>query len=112
MERDRNKSFLSGCRVTNLLLRSPAMRHLLIAICLATTALFPGCATVENPVTGKAERTVMDERSEIAEGQKAHPQILATFGEYEDPKLQAYVNEVGQRLANPTPTIPATYHPG
>jgi predicted Zn-dependent protease len=75
------------------------MRHLLIAICLATTALLPGCATVENPVTGKAERTVMDERSEIAEGQKAHPQVLATFGEYEDPKLQAYVNDVGQRLA-------------
>jgi predicted Zn-dependent protease len=75
------------------------MRHLLIAICLATTALLPGCAIVQNPVTGKAERTVMDERREIAEGQKAHPQVLATFGLYEDPKLQAYVNEVGQRLA-------------
>jgi predicted Zn-dependent protease len=75
------------------------MRRLLIVICLVTTALLPGCATVENPVTGKAERTVMDERSEIAEGAKAHPQILATFGEYKDPQLQAYVNEVGQRLA-------------
>jgi predicted Zn-dependent protease len=82
------------------------MRHLLIAICLATTALLPGCATVENPVTGKAERTVMDERSEIAEGQKAHPQVLATFGEYEDPKVQAYVNDVGQRLAK------ASHRPG
>ncbi|MGH8726603.1 MAG: M48 family metalloprotease [Burkholderiales bacterium] len=75
------------------------MRHLLIAVCLATTALLPGCATVENPVTGKVERTVMDERSEIAEGKKAHPQVLAAFGEYEDPKLQAYVNDIGQRLA-------------
>jgi predicted Zn-dependent protease len=75
------------------------MRQLLIAVCLATTALLPGCATVENPVTGKTERTVMDVRSEIAEGKKAHPQVLATFGEYEDPKVQAYVNDVGQRLA-------------
>ena len=75
------------------------MRRFLIAICLSTTAFLPGCATVTNPVTGKAERTVMDERSEIAEGAKAHPQILAEFGEYKDPKLQAYVNEVGQRLA-------------
>ena len=75
------------------------MRRFLIAICLSTTALLPGCATVTNPVTGKAERTVMDERSEMAEGAKAHPQILAEFGEYKDPKLQAYVNEVGQRLA-------------
>jgi predicted Zn-dependent protease len=75
------------------------MRRLLIAACLATTVLVPGCATVENPVTGKKERTVMDEQSEMAEGAKAHPQILAEFGEYKDPKLQAYVNEVGQRLA-------------
>ncbi len=75
------------------------MRRFLIAICLSTTVLLPGCATVENPVTGKTERTVMDERSELAEGAKAHPQILAEFGEYKDPKLQAYVNEVGQRLA-------------
>ena len=75
------------------------MRRLLIAACLAATALVPGCATVENPVTGKQERTVMDERSEMAEGAKAHPQILAQFGEYKDPKVQAYVNEVGQRLA-------------
>ena len=75
------------------------MCRLLIAICLVTTVLLPGCATVENPVTGKSERTVMDVRSEMAEGAKAHPQILAEFGEYKDPKVQAYVNEVGQRLA-------------
>ena len=75
------------------------MRRFLIALCLSTAVLIPGCATVKNPVTGKMERTVMDERSEMAEGAKAHPQILAEFGEYNDPKLQAYVNEVGQRLA-------------
>ena len=75
------------------------MCRLLIAICLVTTVLLPGCATVENPVTGKSERTVMDVRSEMAEGAKAHPQILAEFGEYKDPKVQAYVNDVGQRLA-------------
>jgi predicted Zn-dependent protease len=74
------------------------MRRLLFTFCLVT-ALLPGCATVQNPVTGKTEHTVMDERSEMAEGAKAHPQILAEFGEYKDPKLQAYVNEVGQRLA-------------
>ena len=75
------------------------MRRYSLALCLATTMFFGGCATVTNPVTGKAEHTVMDERSEIAEGAKAHQQILATFGEYQDPKVQAYVNDVGQRLA-------------
>jgi predicted Zn-dependent protease len=75
------------------------MGRLLVCVALAITVLLPGCATVKNPVTGKNEHTVMDERSEMAEGAKAHPQILAEFGEYKDPEVQAYVNEVGQRLA-------------
>lgn len=65
----------------------------------AALALLSGCATVVNPVTGEAERTVMDEPTEIAEGKKAHAQVLAEYGAYADPKLQAYVNELGQRLA-------------
>ncbi len=75
------------------------MRRLLIALGITTSVLLAGCATVENPVTGKSEHTVMDEKSEMAEGAKAHPQILAEFGEYKNPQVQAYVNEVGQRLA-------------
>ena len=73
--------------------------RLLIALGLVAIVFVPGCATVENPVTGKKEHTVMDEKSEMAEGAKAHPQILAEFGEYKNPAVQAYVNEVGQRLA-------------
>jgi predicted Zn-dependent protease len=75
------------------------MRPLLIAVLLLVSMLLPGCTTVVNPVTGKSERTVMDEPAEIAEGAKAHPQILAEFGAYDDPKVQAYVNDLGQRLA-------------
>lgn len=61
--------------------------------------LLAGCATVTNPVSGQRELTVMDERSEIAEGRKAHQQVLQEYGAYPNPRLQAYVNEVGQRLA-------------
>jgi len=74
------------------------MSRLLIPFALAG-ALLVGCATVQNPVTGRAERTVMDEQSELAEGKKAHPQVLAEYGAVKDARLQAYVNEVGQRLA-------------
>jgi len=63
-------------------------------------ALLAGCGSqVVNPVTGKTERTVMDERSEIAEGAKAHQEILKEYGAYANPRLQAYVDEVGQKLA-------------
>ena len=72
-----------------------------LALCLSAT-LLSGCATstVTNPVTGLQERTVMSVASEIAEGKKAHAQVLQEYGAYPDAKLQAYVNDLGQRLAS------------
>lgn len=66
---------------------------------ILAAALFAGCATVTNPVTGERELTVMDERAEIAAGRKAHEQVLQDYGVYAAPHLQAYVNGLGQRLA-------------
>ena len=71
----------------------------LLPITLVISLLLTGCATQVNPVTGRSERSVMDEASEIAEGKKSHEQVLQEYGAYRDPKLQAYVNEIGQRLA-------------
>ena len=79
---------------------------------LLTTTLLAGCATssVKNPVTGQQERTVMDEPSEIAEGKKAHEQVLSEYGAYPNPKLQAYVNELGQRLASHSERAQLEWH--
>lgn len=66
---------------------------------VALSLLLAACSTVTNPVSGKAERTVMDEPREIAEGQNAHQQVLAEFGAYPDPKVQHYVTGLGDRLA-------------
>ena len=79
-------------------LKESPMRNRLLPTMLAA-ALLAGCATVTNPVTGQRELTVMDERSEIAEGRKAHEEVLQEYGVYANPRLQAYVNELGQRLA-------------
>ncbi|HSB98452.1 MAG TPA: M48 family metalloprotease [Burkholderiaceae bacterium] len=74
------------------------MRHVLPLLMAA--CLLAACGTqVVNPVTGKAERTVMDEAAEIEEGAKAHKEVLQEYGAYDNPKLQAYVNDLGQRLA-------------
>ena len=52
-----------------------------LAAVLATVAVLAGCGTpVRNPVTGETERTVMDERAEVAEGAKAHEEILKSAG--------------------------------
>nr|HET7859241.1 M48 family metalloprotease [Caldimonas sp.] len=67
---------------------------------LLAASLLASCGTqVVNPVTGQTERTAMDEASEITEGAKAHKDVLQEYGAVDDPKLQAYVGALGQRLA-------------
>ncbi len=71
-----------------------------LLIMLGSLTLLAGCGTqVVNPVTGETERTVMTEQDEIAEGQKSHQQVIKEYGVYDNPRVQAYVNEVGQKLA-------------
>lgn len=75
------------------------MRHRVLAVLLATGLLAACTSTVVNPVTGREERTVLSEDAELAEGKQAHEQVLAEYGAYDNPALQAYVNDLGQRLA-------------
>ena len=57
----------------------------------------PGCAV--NPVTGNQDIVMMSEQDEIALGRKSNQQVLQEYAAYDDPKLQAYVQSVGQQLA-------------
>ena len=63
---------------------------------LAVLAL-GGCAT--NPVTGGHDVVTISESQEIEIGKKTHPQILQQYGRYDDEAVQAYVNDIGQRIA-------------
>lgn len=71
-------------------------RLILLAIVLLTLA---GCAT--NPVTGKRELNFLSEEQELSIGKQQYsPMRQSQGGDYlADPKVQAYVNKVGQRLA-------------
>lgn len=67
---------------------------------LLASLILSGCGNaVINPVSGQAERSVMSESAEVTEGQKGHQQVLQEYGVVKDARLQAYVNELGQRLA-------------
>jgi predicted Zn-dependent protease len=75
----------------------PFKKFFLSAIVVAALA---ACgSTSVNPVTGQQERTVMSEEAEIREGTKAHQEILKEYGVIKNERLQAYVNDLGQRLA-------------
>jgi predicted Zn-dependent protease len=71
------------------------------ALPLVCATLLAGCGTaIVNPVTGETERSVMDEGTEIAEGAKGHQKVLQDYGVYNNAAVQAYVNDLGQRLAS------------
>ena len=75
------------------------LRRGVLSLVVCATLLVACGTPVVNPVTGQTERSAMSEEDEIAEGKKAHAQVLQEYTAYADPKLQAYVNELGQRLA-------------
>ena len=67
---------------------------------MLSIALLAGCGSTSiNPVSGQAERSVMSEAAEIAEGKKSHEQVLQEYGVLKNARVQAYVNGIGQQLA-------------
>jgi predicted Zn-dependent protease len=52
-----------------------------------------------NPVTGKKQLVLMSESQEIQLGKESDPEIMAFFGRYEDPDLQAFITEKGNEMA-------------
>ena len=59
-------------------------------------SLVSACAT--NPVTGLPQ-LALSESWEVKAGAEYHQEILKEYQVYNDPELQNYVNEIGQRLA-------------
>ena len=72
-------------------------RIALFAAIASLGAVLSGCAS--NPATGGTDVVLMSEAKEIEIGREMHPKVLQQYGRYEDETLQAYVNDVGQRIA-------------
>ena len=77
--------------------------HIRLAVIAAALAL-THCAT--NPVTGNPNFVMMSESREVQAGRREDPKVRKEYGVYDDPALQAYVNDVGQKLAH------ASHRPG
>ena len=70
------------------------LTHLLL---LLASLLVGACA--KNPVTGENDLALITEEEEVNQGRSYHPEIIKTYGLYDDPELQEYVNRIGQKLA-------------
>ena len=56
-------------------------------------------ACTMNPATGERQLTLMSEAQEIQMGAQTHPEVLASFGAYDDPEWQAYIQDLGAKIA-------------
>ncbi len=74
-----------------------------IAALLAALAV-ANCA--QNPVTGSPNLVLVSESQEIAIGRREDANVRKQYDVYDNPALQQYVNEIGQRLAR------ASHRPG
>jgi predicted Zn-dependent protease len=76
---------------------------------LALLAVVAACAV--NPATGRRELSLISEAQEIQMGRDADPEVTASIGVVDDPELQAYVSNVGMRLAavSERPNLPWSF---
>ncbi|MHB1143471.1 MAG: M48 family metalloprotease [Thiobacillus sp.] len=77
-----------------------------IAVVVLSALALTHCA--QNPVTRDRDFVLMSEQQEIQLGAQAHQDVLQEYAALQNPALQAYVNEVGQRLAKQShrPNLP------
>lgn len=82
-----------------------------VAATALAVALISGPACATNPATGEREFSLMSEAQEIEVGKQYDAEIRREMGVYDDPELQRYVNEIGQRLARNShrPNLPWTF---
>ena len=82
--------------------------NLRVALLLLVYGLLSGCA--HNPATGRTDFVMMSEEQELALGYNYNQQILKENPRYADEKLQAYVQQVGERVAKNSHRSNLTYH--
>ena len=68
-----------------------------LALFLISALVLGGCTL--NPATGGHQLNFFGEESEIEMGREADAEIVASVGLYDDPLLQAYIQDLGMEIA-------------
>jgi predicted Zn-dependent protease len=70
-----------------------------LASSLSILGLLLAAACATNPATGKSQFMLVSEAQEAAMGLEADAQFHGLYGDFPDPRMQAYVESVGKPLA-------------
>ena len=82
--------------------------YLNISVMTAIIALIYSCAV--NPVTGKRQLMLMSETQELQMGKDYDPQVIASFGEYKNDNLLAFVQGKGTEMGKISHRPNLDYH--
>ncbi|WP_371373024.1 M48 family metalloprotease [Thalassotalea aquiviva] len=83
-------------------------KFLSLLLVIVTISFTTSCAL--NPATGTPDFVFMSESEEVSKGKELHQQILNTTPIYDDPKLTAYINEIGQKIVKNSHRPDIEYH--
>lgn len=85
-------------------------KRILLNAAALTGALLVVISCAVNPVTGKKQLMFMSEAQEVALGVSYDPQVLASFGLYDDPELQSFVQARGTEMGKISHRPNLEYH--
>lgn len=85
-------------------------KRLFLNAAFITAAILIVISCAVNPVTGKRQIMFMNEEQEVALGISYDPQVLASFGVYDDPELQAFVQARGAEIGKLSHRPNLEYH--
>jgi predicted Zn-dependent protease len=77
-------------------------------ILIVPLVVIPSCAI--NPVTGERQLMLMSEAQEIQMGKEYDPQVISTFGLYEDEDLMNFISEKGTEMGKLSHRPELEYH--
>lgn len=77
---------------------------------LTITAFFLAASCAVNPVTGKKQLMFVSEAQEISMGTEYDPQVLATFGEYQNERIGSFVQAIGDEMGRTSHRPGLKYH--
>jgi predicted Zn-dependent protease len=89
---------------------SSVIRTLVLVLLVAALSTLGACAI--NPATGESQLSLFTEAEEIELGAEVDQEFLSNSRRYDDPDLEAYVSDLGQRLAavSERPDLPWSFH--
>jgi len=86
-------------------------RNLTFALFLSLSFILLALASCAvNPVSGRQEFVLMSETDEMKAGRQGDQEVKKEYHLYDDKALQAYVNEIGQKLAKTSHRNNLEYH--